>query len=51
MLITQETPTNNEPLAPANLVIDTGKETKEEEDFLIGATCNPNNPEDCEACQ
>lgn len=23
----------------------------EEDDFLIGATCNPNNPEECESCQ
>jgi hypothetical protein len=23
----------------------------EEEDFLAGATCNPNAPEDCESCQ
>lgn len=51
MLNTLETPTNNT-LAPANLVIDTGKETNNDEpDFLIGATCNPNNPEECEACQ
>lgn len=26
-------------------------EINQEEDFLVGATCNPNNPEDCEACQ
>lgn len=23
----------------------------EEEDFLTGATCNPNAPEECESCQ
>lgn len=24
---------------------------EEEEDFLTGATCNPNAPEECESCQ
>lgn len=27
------------------------KMNEEEKDFLEGATCNPNNPEDCESCQ
>lgn len=44
MLINQETPTNinTAPASPVSIM---------EEDFLIGATCNPNNPEECEACQ
>ena len=27
------------------------QEEDEEEDFLTGATCNPNAPEECESCQ
>lgn len=44
MDLNQETPTNN-------IVPTSTNTTSEEPDFLIGATCNPQNPEECEACQ
>ncbi len=34
-----------EMLDPWELAVD------DEDDFLVGATCNPENPEECEACQ